>query len=170
MGPEIIRIAGTGHRPDKLGGYSQFATQKLIDFAKHIVETIRSANTDTNKEIEIISGLALGWDTALATACRELRIPYAVYIPCEGQESRWPEESRFVYRELRSAASREMLVSDGGYEAWKMQRRNQKMVNDCQLVLALWNGSDGGTANCLHYAKRVEKPIANVWEQWEEFR
>ena len=61
-----------------------------------------------------------------------------------------------------------VFVSEPGYAAWKMQVRNKWMVDNSDLVLALWNGTDGGTANCVRYAEKVGKPITNLWERWHE--
>jgi hypothetical protein len=36
-------------------------------------------------------------------------------------------------------------------------------------VLALWDGSHGGTSNCIAYAKVRAKPVTNVWNKWEKF-
>ena len=32
-----------------------------------------------------------------------------------------------------------------------MQKRNEFMVDNSDLVVAVWNGTSGGTANCLAY-------------------
>ena len=48
-----------------------------------------------------------------------------------------------------------------------MQQRNELMVNDSDMVLALWDGeSAGGTWNCIQYAGKVEKEIVNLWDAW----
>ena len=39
--------------------------------------------------------------------------------------------------------------------------RNKKKY--CDLVLAFWDGSSGGTGNCVRYAGKVGKPIENLW-------
>jgi len=47
-----------------------------------------------------------------------------------------------------------------------MQTRNIWMVDNCDLVLALWDGSDGGTGNCIKYANKIGKPIVNLWDKY----
>jgi uncharacterized phage-like protein YoqJ len=51
-----------------------------------------------------------------------------------------------------------------------MQKRNEMMVDDCNLLLTLWDGSDGGTANCLGYArrKRPDLETVNLWDSWQK--
>lgn len=33
------------------------------------------------------------------------------------------------------------------------------MVNNSDIVIAVWNGSKGGTGNCVNYAKMQKKEI-----------
>lgn len=152
-----MRIAGTGHRPDKLGGYSKEVKDKLFRVA---CDTIPKGTT------EIISGMALGWDMALAHAAIWHGIPFVAAVPFNGQESRWPKESKDEWQYLMDEADEIMVVSGGGYAPYKMQTRNIWMVDQCDRVLALWNGTDGGTANCVKYAQSINKPIINVWEKF----
>ena len=149
-------VAGTGHRPNKLGGYTRGARTRLFTTAIKSLEHLQPT--------KLISGMALGWDQALARACVELNIPFIAAVPFAGQETVWPAASQREYRELCDAASDFIIVSPGGYSAAKMQIRNEWMVDHCDRVLALWDGSPGGTRNCVDYAKTVNKPISNAWK------
>jgi uncharacterized phage-like protein YoqJ len=40
-----------------------------------------------------------------------------------------------------------------------MQKRNEYMVDKCDKLLAVWNGTTGGTHNCIKYAKSKGKEI-----------
>ena len=51
------------------------------------------------------------------------------------------------------------VCSRGGYAGWKMNYRNTWMVDRADAVLAVWDGSSGGTANCVNYARTINKPI-----------
>ena len=151
-------IAGTGHRPNKLGGYSKQASRRIYDVAKHYLDTMEPDG--------VISGLALGWDMELAEAALDLCIPLTCAIPFAGQESRWPKESQDRWNKIVKHATYTHIVSEGGYAPWKMQTRNIWMVDNCDLVLALWDGSDGGTGNCIKYANKIDKPIVNLWDKY----
>jgi len=155
-------IAGTGHRPDKLGGYKDVIFRKTYQLAFDSLNEWKS-NIDV-----VISGGALGWDTALALAAIDLDIKLICALPFKGQESRWPRASQEKYNEILNKSDEIVYVCEDGYAPWKMQVRNEWMVNHCDIVLALWNGSPGGTGNCIKYAKKVNKPIKNVWDYWEE--
>ena len=154
-------VAGTGHRPDKLGGYGASTVRRLTLFARFVLEGVGPDG--------VISGMALGWDMALAEAALDLGIPLLAALPFRGQEARWPEASQARYRGLLARASRIEIVCEGGYSAWKMQARNEWMVDHCDLLLALWDGSSGGTANCVRYARRVERPRLDLWPLYEKF-
>jgi uncharacterized phage-like protein YoqJ len=151
-------FAATGHRPNKLGGYGEDVYQRLKFMARFYLR-------DT-KPKEVISGMALGWDQAWADAAVAEGIPFIAAVPFEGQENIWPEESKARYRELLGKASSKIVVCPGGYAAWKMQRRNEWMVNICTKLVALWDGTSGGTGNCIKYAESVKKPIDNLWSSW----
>ncbi len=152
-------VAGTGHRPDKLGGYSTEAMARLVRLAMQSISGARQPKL-------VISGMALGWDTALAIAAWTLGIPYTAAVPFKGQESRWPKGNQEQFNFLLSKAKEIVYVCDDGYAPWKMQKRNEWMIDHCDTVLALWNGSAGGTANCIGYAEKIGKPVINVWETY----
>lgn len=151
-------IAATGHRPDKLGGYSDRVHEDLTRLA---VAALAEAAM-----WPVISGMALGWDMAVAEAAARIGLPFTAAVPFLGQESRWPAESRARYRRLLKKAETVTIVCEGGYAGWKMQRRNEWMVDNAQTILALWNGSSGGTANCVAYAKSKGKDVRNIWDRW----
>ena len=158
----MISIAATGHRPQKLGGVSPVVYEELFLFA-HGMLAVFEADV-------VISGMALGWDTAVAEAALMLGVPLHAYIPFAGQESQWSQESQKFYRALLRGAKKVVECSPPGYSAAKMQVRNCRMVDDCNILLALWDGSSGGTANCIEYARSRGKEIVNVWERWQEER
>lgn len=155
--------AGTGHRPNKLGGYEDSANKRLVAFAE---ETLQKLSPQPSL---IISGMALGWDQALAEAATNLCIPWDAYIPFVGQEDRWPKGSRDKYHALINQARKVLAVSAPGYAVRKMHARNERMVRACDTVLALYDGSPGGTQACVTYAELKGKPIVNLWQDWLHF-
>lgn len=160
-------ICGTGHRPNKLNGYSEQAFSELTDLA-----TTALIKLSPNK---VIAGGAIGWDQALANAAYSLGIPLTLAYPFKDFHCKWPRDSvgyKFhremeLVAELLTKPVEIIYVSEPGYAAWKMQVRNKWMVDHSDSVLALWDGSSGGTANCVAYADKKGKPIINLWEQWK---
>lgn len=157
-------IAGTGHRPDKLGGYAPEAYERYFSVAL--------IHLDKARPDLVITGMALGWDTALAEAAFSLGIPFHAYIPFPGQERKWPADNQKLYRNLLAEAGEVRDICGEGYAAWKMQARNEAMVDalitEESYLLALWNGDkDGGTANCIRYAEDRGVVIINCWEEFQ---
>lgn len=151
-------LSGTGHRPDKLGGYTKEAAAKL--------RVVATSALLQHKPETVISGMALGWDTALAQAAISLNIPLIAAIPFEGQESRWPKESQDMFNRILAKASSNKFVCGPGCAVWKMQKRNEGMVDNSDAVLAIWNGTNDGTASCIKRAEEVRKPVYNQWEMY----
>lgn len=153
-------ISFTGHRPNKLPdpktGYDlsnplyQWLTDQIIDLLKTI------------KPSTIISGMALGIDSLAAQIAIDLDIPFIAAIPFKGQESKWPSASQKRYHMLLKAASKVVVVSEGAYSAEKMQIRNVWMVDNSDGVIAIWDGTAGGTANCVQYAESINKQIWRI--------
>lgn len=151
-------ISATGHRPNKLGGYSPSAFNKLCAIARaYLLE---------QQPEGVITGLALGWDQAWAVSALELAIPVHGAVPFEGQESQWPTSSQNLWRQLVAECASVTFVCDPGYAAWKMQKRNEWMVQRCHKVAALWDGTSGGTGNCIAYAREYPRPIDNLWDRF----
>lgn len=155
-------IAATGHRPDKLGGYGDDALARLQALADNYFRKLGAPDA----EIEAVSGMAQGWDTAWALAALGLDIPLICAIPFEGQEKPWPAAAQERYHDILAKAWHVQVVCRGSYADRKFQERNVWMVDRCDRLAALWNGSEGGTANCVKYAESKERPIDHLWAQW----
>jgi uncharacterized phage-like protein YoqJ len=151
--------AATGHRPNKLGGHGHAVDNALRDLAYNF---LRVEQPDI-----AISGMALGWDMAFAEAAISLGIPTVAAVPFAGQESKWPAASQHRYRQLCQVA-RVTVVCDGGYSPEKMQKRNEWMVDNSTMLVALWDGTAGGTCNCINYARKVNRHTVNLWLQWKK--
>lgn len=152
MSDEVI-VAGTGHRVDKI---------------EHRINEVMAAIPivlDELKPTRIISGMALGFDQLLAGWARALRIPWTAAIPFPGQHLRWPAHHQDAYHKLLEDASDIVVVSPSYEGPWVMQKRNEWMVDNCNILLACWDGSDGGTANCLKYAKKIDRVVRYL--QWQ---
>ena len=151
-------ISVTGHRPDKLYGYD-LSDKRWQELKNQIKNTLKSNNCT-----EAITGMALGVDTIFALAVLELKdegydISLHCAIPCQGHSSKWPSKSKKQYDEILKKADKVVLVSDEPYKPWLMQKRNQYMVDLSEKVIAVFDGTKGGTKNCVDYAKKKNKDI-----------
>jgi uncharacterized phage-like protein YoqJ len=85
-----------------------------------------------------------------------------LYRPFEGQERMWNSDTKKRYFDIADKCNSVITVCDGGYAPWKMQKRNEAMVNESNLVIAVWDGTSGGTANCVKYAEKQGKEIIRI--------
>ncbi len=146
----------TGHRPDKLGGY-KLPNPTYIKVCQKIEQAFKELQPE-----KIISGMALGVDQWAAMIAYRMKIPFLAAVPFEGQETKWPAKSQEIYQLLLSKASEKVIVSSGVYSSSKLQTRNRWMVDYSDKTLAVWDGSPGGTGNCINYAKSVQKEIIYI--------
>ena len=161
----------TGHRPNQLFGYDIYS--KKYDLIREKLEKVMVSESQRAYDkygvdtFRYISGMALGIDTIFFEIALWLRehsgdftVEVVAAVPFLGQESAWPKESRKQYHELLEQADETIVVSKGGYEPWKMQRRNEFMVDHSDVVLAVYNGAKfGGTKNCVDYAQKQNKEL-----------
>lgn len=130
-------VGGTGHR----------AYYDEVDLTTILTEI---------KPSQIISGMADGWDIALAKTSLNLNIPLAAAIPFKDHVKYW--------NILNNSLTSSHIVCEGGYEVWKLHRRNEWMADRANLMLAFWDGNKkGGTFNCIEYCKRKNIPWINLY-------
>lgn len=128
---------------------------------------------------EFITGMAIGADQLFADAVLALRLAHKsdfgdkirliAACPFKGQEVKWPELSRIKYNGIIKCANEVHYVCEPGYAPWKMQKRNEWMVDRAKVVLAIWNGKPGGTTNCVNYAIKKGRYIIRLDPQTFEF-
>lgn len=106
--------------------------------------------------------MALGVDTLAAEVCLENNIPLVAAIPFKGQENIWPKESREKYYSILEQCEYVEYICDPGYAPWKMNRRNEWMVDHSNKLIAVFDGSKGGTFNCIQYALKKKKEIVYI--------
>lgn len=153
-----MKLAITGHRPSKLGNDYEFTGEWMKNIKIEIQGII-----NREKPTEIIVGMALGVDTLFAIMAIENNIPFRACIPCNGQANKWTASSRKLYYELLNHPLCTIKqIHDGPYTDKCMQERNIYMVDECDKIIAVWDGTSGGTANCVSYAKAKDKEILRI--------
>ncbi|MCX7610230.1 MAG: SLOG family protein [Ignavibacterium sp.] len=157
-------ICFTGHRPNKLFGYDPYVNgnkKMLLELRKIIEKAIENGYT------QFISGMALGIDQwavkiLLALKSKYPHIQIIGAIPCLHQESKWPASSQEEYRSLLEKLDKVVYVTNQPYTSRCMQERNEYMVDKSDLVIAVWDGTKGGTGNCFEYAYKHDKKIIRL--------
>ncbi len=156
-----MKIAITGHRPNKLDNDYDLKSPLIGHIKSEILRILIPITLDESKDpLTLITGMALGIDTLFALIAIELNIPFIAAIPCINHSSKWTYQSSKLYDEiLANPLCNRILVYTGEYNNTCMQERNEWMVNNCDLLIAVWDNSPGGTANCVKYAKSQNKEI-----------
>jgi uncharacterized phage-like protein YoqJ len=151
-------VAITGHRPNKLGNEWNIdgpISEKIKKALKRVLSNVEPTR--------MISGMALGVDTIWALLALEKGIPLTAAIPCKNHSSKWTKSNQDVYNSiLTNPLTTVHIVSDEEYNDTCMQNRNIFMVDNSDLLVAVWNETAGGTANCVNYAKKQNKRILPI--------
>ena len=139
---------------------------KLNKFLEKILEEkIINEGYDT-----FISGGALGFDTVAFLSVKNLKKKYPnikniMAVPFENQHSKWSLKDVNLYNWMKNIADEVVFVDNlenynrtnaniGMFHKDKLMIRNEYMVDNADLLIALWDGNNkSGTANCVKYAK-----------------
>lgn len=150
----MVYIAVTGHRPPKIGGYGNKEAERAI--RRHMRDFLKEA---PDGELFLISGGTLGIDKLWIEVGLHLELPVIAALPFEGYNDKWPDASKKKYEELLDKCWEVSYISLPGYEANKFQIRNQWIVDNADILVAYWDGSESGTQNCVEYAINQEKKV-----------
>ena len=160
---KTVRVAFTGHRPRDMYGYDENRTENVMIKRWLLSTVLKIAKKYPNAHF--IAGGALGTDTWGAEAVLEAKkhfpdVKLEIAVPCLNQESRWNHESKVRYHKILKQADIVTYVSDKPYTYQSMQKRNEYMVDNAHVIIAVWSGKQrGGTYNCLQYARQVGRTI-----------
>lgn len=152
----------TGHRPKSLPfGYNE-EEASCKELKELLSENIERQITE-NGVAHFISGMAMGVDIFAAEAVLKLRKKYPQIklecaIPCETQANKWSEGWRNRYFDIihRSDVAKTLQTH---YTPDCMMKRNKYMVDNSDVVIAVWNGLKSGTGNTVNYAVKSGKKV-----------
>lgn len=177
----MLKISFTGHRPNKLGGY-QWGNKIQKEVSKEIEKNILDIIERTEeKEIVFYSGGAIGVDQIAFEVVDSLKeviwfideditIKNNIAIPFKDQDRLWRINDKERYKSQKKRADNVIYVDtekgyetygaeEGKYDVRKMQKRNEYMVDNSDILIAIFDGSKSGTKNCIDYAKKHNKEI-----------
>lgn len=177
----MLKISFTGHRPNKLGGY-QWGNKIQKEVRKEIEKNILDIIERTEeKEIVFYSGGAIGVDQIAFEVVdglkeviwfidEDITIKNNIAIPFKDQDRLWRINDKERYKSQKKRADNVIYVDTekgyevsgtekGKYDVRKMQKRNEYMVDNSDILIAVFDGSKSGTKNCIDYAKKHNKEI-----------
>jgi len=158
------KCAFTGHREQKLApGWREAspAGEALKRQIADAVENVYAAGIS-----HFICGMANGCDLYFAEAVLALRaehpdVTLEAAIPYAGQTEGWPS----TLRQRHAAILRQCDVTtvlQQRYTRDCMMRRNRYMVDNAAVLIAVYNGSPGGTRRTMLYAMRRGLEIIEI--------
>ena len=157
--------AFTGHRPEKLPWGRNEHTPHCEALKTKLLQTVRDLADEGFDTF--LCGMARGCDMYFFDAVCQLRrerqnIRIVACLPCPSQARAWPPEDRTRHQAALEAADEVRLLSEFYYDGC-MLMRNRHMVDRCNLLLSVWDGSPGGTGSTVSYAKQRKVRILAVW-------
>lgn len=152
----------TGHRPKGFPFKYGIDTPKHNAYLQTLEQKIELAITHYNVT-NFISGMALGADMDFAQTVLKLRQKYPITlecaIPCPNQTLKWDSADKLRYESIMELADEINLISER-YTPECMLNRNRYMVDNSELVIAVFNGiPKGGTWYTIKYAVYKKKVI-----------
>lgn len=169
----VVHVGFTGHRPNKLGGYDLSDPRYAVlqsDLEHYIERNLSVFNTVVGH-----SGLALGGDTIWSKAILSMkkkfpgRVLFHAEIPMMEQPEAWFKQSDidFWHEQVNRADSKTVYGSLQGLSDAERKRmasvylnkRNVGMINHSDVMLALYDGTKGGTGNAVRDANQLNVPV-----------
>lgn len=150
-------VCFTGHRSQKLPWGFNENDPRCVIMKKKLKEIIEKAILDGYDRF--ITGMALGFDMICAEIVLELKKKYKHIkligaLPCENQDCKWPIQEQKRYRKLREKLDCIRCIYDTYIGPECMLERNRYMINNSSMLIALFNGQNGGTKSTIEYAKK----------------
>ena len=145
----------TGHRPKALPWGSNEHCMECVILKHELFDLIEETMQSGYKRF--IVGMAQGNDTYIAEILILLKSshPYIIIeaaIPCMNQVEKWTKSARERYDDILALFDKQTVISKE-YAPKCMQERNQYMVDQASLLIAVWNGKPSGTGNTVKYAR-----------------
>lgn len=149
--------AFTGYRPEKTG-YTGENDIRCAELKKKLRTEIRNAAKESFTVF--LTGMALGTDTWAAEevieearmADTEISLYAAVPSPC--QSDYWLDWERERYSELLSDCAGVFVISEKNAPGC-IRKRNEFLVKHASLLIAVYDGKKGGTAQTLGLAEKA---------------
>lgn len=159
-----ISCCFTGHRPAKLPWGFDELDERCLLLKRRIADAVEAAYEEGYRHF--ICGMAQGCDLYFCESALRLRrerpgVTVEAAVPCPTQADAWPAEQRARYRRLLESCDYETMVS-ARYTSFCMQRRDRYMVDHASLLIAVYDGSPGGTRYTVEYAMRRSVPVVDL--------
>jgi len=144
----VNKVAFTGHRHLK---YAE------------VVKSLEKINSDFPGAMWITGG-AYGLDSHAARFALDNKIPLWLVLPFPAKVlcAKWPsgDARDLLFRSVKDCVR--LSVVSPGFSMASYQSRNEFMVDASDMLVAFFDGSPGGTANCVRYARSVGRQVVQI--------
>lgn len=146
----------TGYRTKKLNESLSRGSLNITDLSD-ILEYEMKLMLDRGFET-FQCGMASGADLLFAQAALKLKreyppVRFVAVIPCAEHDKGWNPADRLVCREAAEKADDVVMVSATRYYDGCMAKRNRYLIDNCDELLAVYDGRPGGTMQTVNFAK-----------------
>ncbi len=151
----------TGHRPEKLPWGTDENDPRCTALKKHLYKEVTSAYHLGYSHF--LCGMARGTDLYFCEAVLRLRdlhsdVKIEAAIPFPKQAHRWKTSEQSRYYQLLDRCNYQTIVQQQ-YTQGCMHRRNRYMVDHSTRLIAVYNGTGGGTLYTINYANKQDLDI-----------
>lgn len=160
----MYRVSFTGHRPEGLPYFGE-DDPAFLDMLSRLNEEIERLIRDGADEF--YTGMARGVDMWAAEAVLALKAKYPeikliAVKPCPFQCKGWNMADKARYDGILAKCDKVMTISPE-YSGQCMLKRDRALVELCDVLIAVYNGSRrGGTAYTVNYAKQKKHRLVIV--------
>lgn len=156
--------AFSGHRPEKLPWGSDETDPRCIALKTRMEQELRKLCCRGCRHF--LCGMARGCDLYYLEILAGLRSEYPLtleaVIPCPSQAERWDETQQKNYLRLLGCCDKTTVLEER-YSEGCMLRRNRYMIEHADILMTVYDGSPGGTAAAVRYAKARGVEIHPLW-------
>lgn len=150
----MFRVSFTGHRPEKMPFFGE-DDPLFAELKKRLRDQIELLVHDGAGEF--CTGMARGVDMWAAEIVLELKSDYPALrliavIPCPEQADRWGRDEKARYQSILKQCDQTITTSPS-YTKGCMLKRNKALVDMCDVLVAVFDGTRGGTMQTVNYAK-----------------
>lgn len=165
-----MTVSFTGHRPDKIAGYNASPPRVEVALRKALAEEIQRLCAEG--ATTFVSGMAPGIDLWAADEVLRLRaegridksVRLVLAVPYPNFELSFGAEWRPLYCAIEAEAD-EIVYTSQGYYRGCYHRRNDFLAERADVVLAYYEGSEGGTRYTIRKAEMAGRRIVNICQR-----
>ena len=151
----------TGYRPNKLPYLKDSFGEEYHQLCLTLKECVKAAYQQGYDYF--ISGFAEGVDLMAAQVVIDLKregydIKLEAALPAMNQTDGWDDLTRGIYYMLYDMADRRVCL-DQMMTRYSFLRRDEYMVNESDMVIAVFDGKKGGTSYTVNYARKKNRDL-----------